>query len=379
MESTCQPTAMMFTDIVGSTAVLGKDSARPLEVIRINWGMQKPHVEKHGRKWRKELDDGATAQFNRALDAVNCAVEIQKLALSLLIFLVLVGTFWSISASAQNYIDLLRIEYSGSMGNDFDAGSGAADIHHWVVDATIPFALTEKNTLLTGILFESTQTALYAGQEKSSVYTLNLKLGLNKKYSETWSASYLFLPKLSSDLQNISSDDFQFGAAALLKFTKNKNLNFKFGAFYNSDNFGPFISPLVGLYYQHNQWEYNILVPRTVDINYQIVAPLKLGLRFNGYIKSFNLNNQFQGKAQYVVQSNNDIGVYLGWSLGKIELLGMLGHSIGRNYRTYEQGDELGAAIFAIKLGDDRTQLNTDFKDGLVFKTSLIYRFDLDD
>ena len=101
MESTCQITAMMFTDIVGSTALLGKDSARPWELVRINWESQKPHVEKHGRKWCKEMDDGATAQFNRALDAVNCAVEIQKLALSLLIFLVLVGTFWSISASAQ--------------------------------------------------------------------------------------------------------------------------------------------------------------------------------------------------------------------------------------------------------------------------------------
>jgi hypothetical protein len=325
-----------------------------------------------------KMGDGSMAQFNPALDAVNCSVEIQEFALYLQLLFVLVGSFWSLSGSAQNYIDLLRIEYSGSMGNDFDSGPGAADIHQWVVDATIPIPLTEKNTLLTGMLFESTQTTLYPEQEKSSFYTLNLKLGLNKKYSETWSASYLLLPKLSSDLQKIGNNDFQFGAAALLKFTKNKNLNFKFGAFYNSDNFGPFISPLAGLYFQDNKWEYNILLPRTVDINYQIVAPLKLGLRFDGYIKSFNLNDQFQGKAQYLVQSNNEVGFYLGWSLGRIDLLGMLGHSIGRNYRTYEQGDELGAAIFAIKLGDDRTQLNTDFKDGLVFKTSLIYRFDLD-
>ncbi len=74
-----QLAAIMFTDIVGYTALMGKDSQKALELVRISKEIQKPLVEKHNGKWLKEMGDGAMAQFSTALDAVNCAVEIQKL------------------------------------------------------------------------------------------------------------------------------------------------------------------------------------------------------------------------------------------------------------------------------------------------------------
>ena len=70
----------MFTDIVGYTALMGKDSASALELIRINKKIQKPLVEKHHGQWLKEMGDGALAKFGTALDAVLCAVDIQKAA-----------------------------------------------------------------------------------------------------------------------------------------------------------------------------------------------------------------------------------------------------------------------------------------------------------
>jgi TolB-like protein/class 3 adenylate cyclase len=72
--------AIMFTDIVGYTALMGKNSVRALELVRISKDIQKPLVENHYGKWLKEMGDGALAQFDSALDAVNCAVEIQELA-----------------------------------------------------------------------------------------------------------------------------------------------------------------------------------------------------------------------------------------------------------------------------------------------------------
>jgi len=75
-----QLAAIMFTDIVGYTALMGKDSDKALELIRISKEIQKPLVEKHNGKWLKEMGDGAMAQFNTALDAVNCSIEIQKSA-----------------------------------------------------------------------------------------------------------------------------------------------------------------------------------------------------------------------------------------------------------------------------------------------------------
>jgi len=70
----------MFTDIVGYTALMGKDSNKALELVRKSKEIQKPLVEKHHGKWLKEMGDGAMAQFASALDSVNCAIEIQETA-----------------------------------------------------------------------------------------------------------------------------------------------------------------------------------------------------------------------------------------------------------------------------------------------------------
>ncbi len=80
MSQSRQLAAIMFTDIVGYTALMGKDSDKALELIRISKEIQKPLVEKHNGKWLKEMGDGAMAQFSTALDAVNCSIEIQEIA-----------------------------------------------------------------------------------------------------------------------------------------------------------------------------------------------------------------------------------------------------------------------------------------------------------
>lgn len=76
-EQTRQLAAIMFSDIVGYTEMMGQDESHALEIIRRNRCIQKPLVEKHNGKWIKEMGDGVLARFNSALDAVNCAREIQ--------------------------------------------------------------------------------------------------------------------------------------------------------------------------------------------------------------------------------------------------------------------------------------------------------------
>jgi len=73
-----QLAAIMFTDIVGYTTLMGKDSRRAMELVRKSKQIQKPLVEKYQGKWIKEMGDGVLAQFNTAHDAVRCALEIQR-------------------------------------------------------------------------------------------------------------------------------------------------------------------------------------------------------------------------------------------------------------------------------------------------------------
>ena len=78
MSSSRQLAAIMFTDIVGYTALMGQDEQRAFECLKKNREIQKPIIEQYSGRWIKELGDGVMATFNTVSDAVNAAVKIQE-------------------------------------------------------------------------------------------------------------------------------------------------------------------------------------------------------------------------------------------------------------------------------------------------------------
>ena len=59
-----QLAAIMFTDIVGYTILMGDDEERAFELLNKNRLLQKPLIEQYGGKWIKELGDGILATFS---------------------------------------------------------------------------------------------------------------------------------------------------------------------------------------------------------------------------------------------------------------------------------------------------------------------------
>jgi hypothetical protein len=207
-------------------------------------------------------------------------------------------------------------------------------------------------------------------------------LGINIKYSEKLSATYLLLPKLSSDFKSIGSKDFQIGAVAIFKYKKTENLNFQGGLYYNSELFGPFFVPILGVYYlsPNKKFEANIKIPISADINYTFVPRVRAGGSFSAFVRTFHLNEPYQGNPDnYLTKATNEVYGYLQFDLPKgIILQTKVGYSIARNYRIYDIEDRVTWGFSAFKFGDDRKQLNTDFSDGMILKAKLIYRFHLD-
>ncbi len=76
MPQSRQLAAIMFTDIVGYTALMGDDEQRAFEILNKNRKLQKPLIEQYGGKWIKELGDGVLATFSTVTDAVSCACSI---------------------------------------------------------------------------------------------------------------------------------------------------------------------------------------------------------------------------------------------------------------------------------------------------------------
>lgn len=78
MHQTRQLAAIMFTDIVGYTALMGNNEQKAFELLRKNREIQKPIIEEFGGRWIKELGDGVMASFPSVSNAVYAAIKIQE-------------------------------------------------------------------------------------------------------------------------------------------------------------------------------------------------------------------------------------------------------------------------------------------------------------
>jgi TolB-like protein/Flp pilus assembly protein TadD len=78
MPQSRQLAAIMFTDIVGYTALMGDDEDKAFEILNKNRMLQKPLIEQYGGRCIKELGDGILACFTTVSDAVNAAIKIQE-------------------------------------------------------------------------------------------------------------------------------------------------------------------------------------------------------------------------------------------------------------------------------------------------------------
>jgi len=78
MSQSRQLAAIMFTNIVGYTALMGNNEQKAFVILIKNRELQRPVIEQFGGRWIKELGDGVMASLNTVSDAVNGAIKIQE-------------------------------------------------------------------------------------------------------------------------------------------------------------------------------------------------------------------------------------------------------------------------------------------------------------
>lgn len=288
--------------------------------------------------------------------------------------------FLVLTTNAQDYVDLVRFKYDNTPLNQFDSSTASTRVQEITLDATLPIVLKNGNAFVTGFDLQSLSTKVNPTiPDLTSVYTILLKLGMNIKHSEKWSGTYMFLPKLSSDLKSIAAQDFQYGAYLLMKFKKTNHLNYQFGMYYNSELFGPFFVPLLGLYYlsPSNKLEINATLPVWADINYRFNDWFRVGMNFSAFVRSFYINEpQFVESGEYLVKSTNEPMIYLQFEpIKSLIIQTKLGYSIGRQYAIYDESDKVTFGLSAFRFGGNQRQLNSDFEDGMIFEARLLYRF----
>ena len=70
--------AVMFTDIVDFTKLMSNDESKALDTLQKKNSVVKSHVNNYAGMYIKSIGDGSLSFFDSAIEAVDCAVKIQK-------------------------------------------------------------------------------------------------------------------------------------------------------------------------------------------------------------------------------------------------------------------------------------------------------------
>jgi len=294
--------------------------------------------------------------------------------------LILILSLYSCSSYAQNYVDILRAEYTATPQNTFDSSNQTTDLQKANLNLTVPIELKSGNAILAGVVYDRVSTIWDPNENKMPVSSYILKVGMNVKHSEKWSATYLLLPKVASNFkEELRKEDFQVGGLILAKMKKNENFSYKFGTYMNGDRFGPFLVPLFGFYYQKGKLEMDVIVPSYAKINYSITPKITAGLNWRATVKSYNMQGaaiSILSTPFYMHHLSNEIAAHVGFEPIKgVIIRGMSGVSLGRSFRVYENDDKIDFGLSLFRFGDDRVSLNTDFEDGLFYRAEIAYRY----
>ncbi|MAZ38155.1 MAG: hypothetical protein CL842_11950 [Crocinitomicaceae bacterium] len=297
----------------------------------------------------------------------------------------------SFNGFGQDYVDLFRVQYSGTPLNNYkpdSVSSSGSNIEELGVDLTLPIKLNEKFVIITGYSFDQLEVLPFPQYQTGAEWHYrmhSLKAGLSWQHNDTWSGQYLLIPKTTGRLDIINNKNSQLAALALIKQKKKENLFLRYGAYYNSEIFGPFFVPLLGIWYRspNKKFEMNWTLPVWADMNYTWKSWFTTGLNFQSFVRSFYAPNYYSNYGSnsgspdhYMVKASNETFLYTQFNIKRSFIIQTkVGHSIGRSFRHYNDGDNVDWGFSAFRFGDNRTQLNPDLKDGLIFQIRLIYRY----
>ncbi|GAK75726.1 MULTISPECIES: DUF6268 family outer membrane beta-barrel protein [Nonlabens] len=279
-------------------------------------------------------------------------------------------------ATAQNYLDIARINISNTTLEDLEQ-THETNITNVNLEFLLPTPINDKTILITGLTAENSSLVLSNGLSRENLIMTRINLGAKVYHSKKWTGTYLLLPKIASNLNEVASQDFQIGAIALLEYRHKNRFRTKYGLYSSSEEFGTIITPLLGVYYRtpNNKFYIDAAFPIRMEANYNVTKKFSLGADLRTSVKSYNLGLT----DRYVQEESIRGGLYASYSLmdDKLILRAKAGLDT-TDYGLYNSGDRIGAQILTIQVnGDDRARLNNEFDSSVYFGFDAIYRLNL--
>jgi hypothetical protein len=290
--------------------------------------------------------------------------------------------------NAQDYLDILKVSHSQATLGNIDTDD-ETDVSNTNIELYLPIPITAKAVLLTGFTYENTSLGTYFPDlnsqtipsfidGSSNLIMTRFNLGVKLNHGNKWSGTYVALPKLASDFNDLGADDFQMGGIALLEKKYSSRYVLKFGAYVSTENFGTTVTPIIGLWYKskNSKFYVNATLPIRADVNYSLTNSFSLGANLLTSVKSYNLsevNSDF-----YVQEESIRFSVFAAY--GFLDDMLILRARVGldtTDYGVYNKSSNSIVQVLTAQIGNERTRENSEFSAAPFVGLDLMFRVDL--
>lgn len=286
---------------------------------------------------------------------------------------------------AQSSLDLVTV--SGRYGFSQKAGEPVAGNNSEIgslINVKIPIVLSSKSVWYSSITYVSSHVESDANLGTDIMNPINingfiLQTGLVQTLNENQKLQLLFAPRFMSDFENTTKDNWQFGGVLLFENRYSKNLMIRFGALYNSEQFGPSLTPLIHVDWELSpKWSISGMLPIYAKVNYKVNKNLITGFSHFALITSYRLGN-LAYENDYIERSSIDLTLFARQRVfGNIYIEGRFGYAVGRKYAQYAEDQKVDFRLMIINFGDDRVVKNEMMKGGPIANVRLVYNLPLE-
>ena len=273
------------------------------------------------------------------------------------------------TVNAQNYLDIFKASYSqANLGNVDNEDAEDSKVTNTNLELYLPIPITSKAVILAGFTYENTGLNNYHSINEnfdgtqSDLIMTRLNLGMKINHGNKWSGTYVALPKLASDFNDLGADDFQMGGLALLEKKYSSRKVLKFGAYVSSENFGTTVTPIIGLWYKskNSKFYVNATLPIRADANYSLTDAFSLGANLLSSVKSYNLTGD--NEDFYAQEESIRLSAFAAY--GFLNDMLIVRARVGldtTDYGIYNKNQNSIVQVLTAQIGDERTRENSEF------------------
>ncbi len=268
---------------------------------------------------------------------------------------------------AQPYIDIVSVKVSVSPNSGkSQAKNIPVQNKHYIAGVLYPVKLKDSSKIILGLYNEGwIITSKRWNGLSNELQALIIPVGFVKPLRGKWSVATTLISRWNGETGDMYKESFQLGGSLIAAYKKDSNLTFRIGAYYNSEFFGPFIIPLVGVDWKiTNKDNLFGLLPQQLTYEHKLSDKFYWGTVYRMFNNSFRTGKYGSNNSPAFVRINEmqlllSADVYLA---KRVVFNIEAGHSVFRKIR--------------LGIDDAKKHYYQDdaVNDGFVFKAGLMYR-----